>query len=111
MTVELHYEYQDVGKHSFLPKLSPGIQQPCVDFPSFKWINAVDITYDEKVVNRQSFKRVLIKIPSCIEDRSDEDLESYVNKFVKQVNKEMYLGLPYQIEAFPSMFENSRFSY
>ena len=51
--------------------------------------------YDEKIVNQVSFKRVLLKIPACFEDRSDNDLEIFVNKFVTQANKELYVGLPY----------------
>jgi hypothetical protein len=107
----LHFDYQDVGKHSFLPRLLPGLQQPCLDFPSFKWLNVADITYDEKVINKVSFKRVLVRVPSCIEDRSDEDLEAYLGRFVKQLNKEVYLGLPYQIEAFARAFENAKHVY
>lgn len=110
-SVELLFDYQDVGKHSFLPKLLPGLIQPCVDFPSFKWINVVNITYDIKNINKVDFKRVLVKIPQCMEDRSNEDLEKYVNKFVKLANKELYIGLPYQLEAFPTIFEDERFAY
>jgi hypothetical protein len=33
-------EYKDVGKDSFLPRLLPGVGQPCPDFPSIKWTGA-----------------------------------------------------------------------
>lgn len=54
---------------------------------------------------------MLVKVPSCMEDRSSEELEAFAQKFVKQANKEFYVGLPYQIEAFPVSFEDERFIY
>ena len=110
-SVELLFDYQDVGKHSFLPGLLPGVQLPCFDFPSLKWLGAQDVTYDEKVINKVAFKRVLVKVPSCIEDRSSDDLEKFVAKFVTLANKELYFGAPYQIEGFPTVFEDERFAY
>lgn len=105
------YEYQDVGKHSFLPKLLPGIELPCVDFPSLRWIGAIAVDYDEKVINRVAFKRVLIKIPAAPEDNHPDKLELFVNKFAQEANKEVFVGLPYQIEAFPITFEDHKFTY
>ena len=105
------YDYQDVGKHSFLPKLLPGLKEPTVDFPSFKWLSINSIEYDEVEINKVGFKRVLLKVPSCMEERSNEDLEAFVNKFIKQKNKELYIGSPYQLEAFPTSFENESFIY
>lgn len=32
-------EYSDVGKHSFSSQMLKGIELPCYDFPSFKWLN------------------------------------------------------------------------
>jgi hypothetical protein len=55
----------------------------------------IAVDYDEKVINEVPFKRVLVKIPSCPEDRSPEDLENYVNKLIKQSNKELYVGFPF----------------
>jgi hypothetical protein len=97
-----------VGKHSFLPKLQPGVVQPCPDFPSLKWIGTNAVTYDTKVINKVEFKRVLIKIPSCMEDKSNDRLEDFVEKLAKSGNKEMYIGLPYQIEAFPFVFQDDK---
>jgi hypothetical protein len=105
------YDYQDVGKHSFLPSLLPGITLPCVDFPSFKWIGATHIDYDEIVVNKVAFQKVNIRIPSCFEDRSNQDLEAFIYRFIKQQEKELFIGLPYQIEAFPVCFEDENFIY
>lgn len=94
-----------------MPKLAPGLQQPCVDFPSFKWLSVASIIYDKKVVNKVPFKRVILKIPSCIEDQAPDNLEVFVSNYVKQLNKEMYLGFPYQLEAFPFSFENSKYIF
>ena len=56
---------------------------PCVDFPSFKWLDAKEIDYDYKVVNKVEFKRVLVKLPSLQEENSTEELEAYVKSFIK----------------------------
>lgn len=109
--MQLLFDYQDVGKHSFLPKLLPGVQLPCIDFPSLKWLGVASVSYDTKVINKVPFKRVLVNIPSCMEERSTEDLERFVYKFVEQANKELYMGYPYQIEGFPTIFEDERFAY
>ena len=69
--------------------------QPCPDFPSIKWIGANSVDYDTKVINKIEFKRVLIKIPSCMEDKSNEKLEEFVQRFAKDTQKEMFIGLPY----------------
>jgi hypothetical protein len=100
-----------VGKHSFLPKLLPGIQIPCYDFPSLRWTGAISVGYDEKVINKVPFKRVLIKVPPAPEDNNSEKLEAFVNKFAKEASKELFIGAPYQIEAFPVTFEDEKFTY
>lgn len=64
----IHDEYKDVGKHAFSSKIHPGAQVPNCDFPSFKWIGVNSIDIDVKVVNRVPMKRILVKIPSCMEE-------------------------------------------
>lgn len=64
-----------MGKHSFLPKLLPGIRLPCIDFPSIRWLGATAADYDEKVINRVAFKRVLVRVPPAPEDNNSERLE------------------------------------
>ena len=59
-----------------------------------------------KAIYRVEFKRVLIRIPSCMEDKSNEKLEDFVNKLAKNPVKEMLIALPYQIEAFPNVFQD-----
>ena len=34
-----------------------------------------------------------------------------MNKFVAEANKEVFVGSPYQIEAFPFLFEDHKFTY
>ncbi len=34
-----------------------------------------------------------------------------MNKFASEANKELFVGSPYQIEAFPVTFEDHKFSY
>lgn len=58
-------------------------------------MGVADVAYDEKVINEVAFQRVLLKIPSCIEERSAEDLENFVNKFLKLSSKEIYAGFPF----------------
>ena len=66
-----------------MPRLLPGVELPTKNFPSFKWLDIEEVTYDSKYVNRVSFQRVLIKIPSCKEEYSSEDLEDYVYNVAK----------------------------
>jgi hypothetical protein len=82
-----------------------------VDFPSLKWLGVQSLSSDEKVINKVPFKRMLVKVPSCIEERSNPDLEAFVYKFIHQANKELFIGFPYQIEGFPTIFEDDRFAY
>ncbi len=39
-----------------------------------------------------------------MEDKGNDKLEDFVEKLAKAQAKEMYVGLPYQIEAFPTVF-------
>ena len=64
-----------MGKHSFLPRLLPGVQLPCVDFPSIRWLGATDADYDEKIINKIRFKRVLVRVPPAPEDNNSDKLE------------------------------------
>lgn len=57
-------DYHAVGDMQFKAEINKGAELPCVDFPSFKWLNVRKIKFDSKVFNRVSFKRVMIKIPS-----------------------------------------------
>jgi hypothetical protein len=56
-------------------------------------------------------KRVLIRIPSCPEDSSNEKYEQYIYKYASQPNKELYIGFPFQLEAFPTIFEDNNNTY
>jgi hypothetical protein len=43
-----------------------------------------------------------------LEDKGNDKLEDFVEKLAKSPNKEMYIGLPYQIEAFPTVFQDDK---
>ena len=51
-------------------------------------------------------KRLLVKIPSCIEETSTEIFEKYIYNFCGQTQKELYVGFPYLNECFPIVFED-----
>ena len=95
-----------MGKHSFSSKLHPNVTVPCCDFPSFKWLGVNSIEYDTKVVNGVPMKRLLVKIPSYIEESSPEAFEKYIYNFCSQAQKELYVNFPYLNEAFPIVFED-----
>lgn len=93
----IHSEYEDVGKHSFVPKLLRNVIIPEPNFPSFLWAQVMSITYDEKIINHVPFKRVLLKIPQVLEDTKDSEyLETVVSNYVNDLNKELYIGFPFQ---------------
>jgi len=66
-----------------------------VDYPSFKWLNAQEIEYDVKVINHVLFKCVVVRVPSCPEEESSEEMERFVSRFVKQNVAEVYVEYPY----------------
>ena len=66
-----------------------------MDYPSFKWLNAQEIEYDVKVINKVLFKCVVVRVPNCPEDESIEELEKFVNRFAKQNVAEVYVEYPY----------------
>ena len=109
--VTLHSEYEDVGKHSFTASFLRGVIIPDPCFPSFTWAQIRFVEYDEKVINHVPFKRVLLKVPKCIEELTPENLETFVDSYVKSKNHQLFIGLPYQYEAFPTVFENESFIF
>lgn len=54
---------------------------------------------------------MLIKIPQCPEDSSWEAFENSVYNFAKQEKKDMFIGYPFQFEAFPTIFEDDKNSF
>lgn len=45
-------------------------------------------------------------MPQCIEESQPEELEKYVNKLVNMPCKDVYVGFPFQQEAFAMYFED-----
>lgn len=111
MDITLHDEYKDVGRHSFSSKIHQGAQVPHYDFPSFKWLGVNSFEYDTKVVNGVPMKRILVKIPSCLEEQTDEELEKFIYKFISSTQKELYINFPFLHESFPTIFENAESIY
>ena len=104
--VKLIDEYASVGDNSFVSKLLPGCISPSPGYPSFKQLNIIDIEYENVVVRKVQFKKLLVKIPQCIEETQPESLEEYLWKLAKQANKEVFVDLPFLREAFPMFFED-----
>jgi hypothetical protein len=61
-----------------------GVVTPNIDYPSFKWMGVQHIDFDEKVINRVPFKIVLVRVPSCKEEQSNDELEKLVYDFAKR---------------------------
>lgn len=70
-------------------------------------MNIIDIEYETILVRKVQFKKLLVKIPQCIEETQPEKLEEYLWKLAKNANKEVYIDLPYHREAFPMFFEDA----
>ena len=71
----LNTDYKHVGESSFTPTLLPGCVTPCVGYPSFKQLNITLMTFETIVVRKVQFKKMLVKIPQCIEETQPEKLE------------------------------------
>jgi len=67
-----------VGKHSFSPMINPKATVPCIDYPSFHYLNVKEIAYDSKFINKVEFKTLMVKVGKVLEDESLEDLEKLV---------------------------------
>ena len=50
-------------------------------------------------------------MPPTKEDAGTENLEAFVNGFIRMNQKEVYIDFPFQYEAFPTFFENKEFTY
>lgn len=77
-------EYKNVGEYVFSSSIHPKAELPCVDFPSFRWLDVKEFKYDVKYVNKVPFKRIVVKIPPSKEDENIEELEKFINIFLKK---------------------------
>jgi 5'-3' exonuclease len=105
-SMQHHNDYEKVGTFGFSSKLLEGVNTPCVDFPSLKWLAVNELEYTEKSVQKVEFKQCLAKIPQCKEDLSGAEFEDWIYKFAESKNKELYVHFPFQIEGFPLYFED-----
>ena len=94
-----------------MPEIHPNAVLPCLDLPSFRWLNITQIHYDYVVINKVSFKRVLVKAPQLPEEESTEALERFCNRYIQSSVREIYVDFPFQNEAFPVAFEDKDFVY
>jgi len=60
----------------------PGVSVPSPGYPSFKYLNVIDLEAEHKVVQKVSFVSWLVVMPQCIEETQPEELEKYLNKIV-----------------------------
>ena len=102
----LNSEYESVGTDSFKPMLLKGVELPCPGYASFKTLNAIDLEVDRVTVQKVSFEKFLVVIPQALEETQPEELEKYLLKLTKQNKKDVFIGYPYQHEAFPTCFED-----
>ena len=58
-------------------------------------------------MRKVQFKKVLVRIPQCQEETQPEILEQFLWRLAKQSNKQVFVDLPYQREAFPMFFEDA----
>lgn len=75
-------EYEKVGQYAFTSLIHPKAKLPCVDFPSFRWLDIKEFTFDVKYVNKVPFKRMLVNIQRTKEDLDPSLLENYIKKFL-----------------------------
>ena len=52
-----------------------------------------------------------MRVAPVAEEADPEELERYIYKFLKQSMKELYIGFPYQLEAFPTIIEDEDYVY
>jgi hypothetical protein len=51
---------------------------PCCGYPSFKQLNVTNVTFETIVIHKVQFKKLLVRIPQCIEETQPEKLEEYL---------------------------------
>jgi len=56
-------EYENVGTKAFEPKILPGVKHPSPGYPSFKYINVIELEPDHKFVQKVSFVTQLVVMP------------------------------------------------
>lgn len=57
-----------------------------------------------------NYRKCMVKIPQCKEDRTPADLEAFIDKYVKGSN-EIFVKYPYAIEAQVVSIEDAKNVY
>jgi hypothetical protein len=94
-SVKMVDDYASVGEMAFESKLLPNVVQPCVGYPSFKQLNIIDFEFENVNVRKVNFRKMLVKIPQCVEETQPEILEKYLWNLSKQNQKEVFVDLPF----------------
>lgn len=92
--IEMHDDYENVGKFAFITHQLPGVIHPQCDFPSMKWLNITKLEYSDKWINRVRFEQLLAVIPQCPEDTSGGDFEDWIYNFIESRQRELYINFP-----------------
>jgi len=61
--VTLLSEYEKVGSMNFESRLLKGVVHPSPGYPSFKYLNIIEMEQDYKVVQKVPFLRHMVKVP------------------------------------------------
>lgn len=82
------------------------MRTPSPGYPTFKTLGVIELKYEGVYVKKQMFQKCLVVIPQCFEETQPEELEKYLLKLTKHARKDVFVGFPFQHEAFPMCFED-----
>ena len=104
--LKIETDYENVGQTAFESRILKNVKLPSPGYPTFKTLGVIELHYESVYVKKQLFKKCLVVIPQCFEETQPEELEKYLLKLTKQPRKDVFVGFPYQHEAFPMSFED-----
>ena len=98
-------DYEKVGLFAFESKLHPLLKYPHPSLPTFTHLPVKGIEFTKKSVQKVEFEVVTLIIQSYPEDTDSELLDELINKFSKELRKELYFGYPHAYEGIPLSIE------
>ena len=81
---------------------------PNPDYPSLTRIGVQKVEFVDVHSWGLNYKKCLVKITQCKEDRQKADFDKFVEKFAASNENEIYVKYPYQIEACVVSFEDNK---
>lgn len=100
-------DYEDVGMGpGFQSELLKGAKAFNTDFPSLLRLCMPKATLVDKFRWNEHYKKCMLRIPGCKEDRDMKELEAFVEKFAKSKKNELFVKYPYSIEGEVISFQN-----